>query len=192
MLEQKAGDVNCEFRGAPEIGVIFQDPHFLSWRTVEDNVSAPLAKEGLGSEELHKLVAVALHRTALEGSAKRFPDELSGGMRARAALARALVTNPSLIIADEPFGSVDAFLRRKFYDLLVSYVEKGPCGVLLVTHDIVSAMDFADRCVLIPITKGATTQTFDLNGLLGDRVLRKRNVEFSSLQSKLFDLLDES
>jgi len=128
---------------APAPGFVFQDPRLLPWLTVADNLRA--AAPSLGREAVEE----ALARVGLAGQGDAFPQQLSGGMQRRAALARALVANPGLLLLDEPFVSLDAALVREMQQLLAGLIEAGRPTVLLVSHAAEDAARLADRAVVL-------------------------------------------
>ena len=138
------------------VGMAFQNPTLLPWRTVLENVMLPLEvspehKFRLRSERAHYLeIAHELLRSVgLEGSEKRFPWELSGGMQQRASLCRALVHSPEVLLLDEPFGALDTFTREEMWMALDRlYLERRPT-VVLFTHDLREAVLLADTVYVV-------------------------------------------
>ncbi|MGW3290864.1 ABC transporter ATP-binding protein [Streptomyces sp. NPDC001002] len=129
---------------APErVSVVFQDSRLLPWRRVLDNVLLGL---GAGGEEKGR---AALAEVGLAGRERAWPGELSGGEQQRAALARSLVREPELLLADEPFGALDALTRIKMHALLRELWERHRPSVLLVTHDVDEAIVLADRVLVL-------------------------------------------
>ncbi|MZD05545.1 ATP-binding cassette domain-containing protein [Streptomyces sp. SID5785] len=130
---------------APErVSVVFQDSRLLPWRRVLDNVL--LGAEGGDTAERGR---AALAEVGLEGRERAWPGELSGGEAQRAALARALVREPQLLLADEPFGALDALTRIRMHTLLRELWERHRPSVLLVTHDVDEAIVLADRVLVL-------------------------------------------
>jgi sulfonate transport system ATP-binding protein len=127
----------------PRIAVIFQDARLLPWMRVLDNVTLGLPAEMRGR------AAQALEEVGLAGRERSWPHELSGGEQQRVALARALVREPALLLADEPFGALDALTRIQMHDLLRRLSERHKPAVLLVTHDIDEAIALADRIIML-------------------------------------------
>lgn len=130
---------------APErVSVVFQDSRLLPWRRVLANVLLGLD----GSQAEHK-GREALAEVGLQGRERAWPNELSGGEQQRAALARSLVREPELLLADEPFGALDALTRIKMHNLLRELWERHRPSVLLVTHDVDEAIVLADRVLVL-------------------------------------------
>lgn len=128
----------------PRCAVVFQEPRLLPWKTVEQNVALG-ARGVVGAES----PATMLARVGLAGTERSWPHQLSGGMAQRAALARALVRRPAVLLLDEPFAALDAFTRLQMGDLLRETCRDRSQTVLLVTHDVDEALRLADRIVLL-------------------------------------------
>jgi sulfonate transport system ATP-binding protein len=130
---------------APErVSVVFQDSRLLPWRRVLDNVLL-----GLDGKDAARLGREALAEVGLKGRERAWPNELSGGEAQRAALARSLVREPELLLADEPFGALDALTRIKMHGLLRELWQRHRPSVLLVTHDVDEAVVLADRVLVL-------------------------------------------
>lgn len=123
--------------------IMFQEPRLLPWRTVAANVELGQRRAAPGASSLDMLERVGL--TGFDGS---YPHHLSGGMAQRAALARALVGQPGVLLLDEPFASLDALTRLRMQDLLVEACREPRPTVVMVTHDVDEALRLADRVVL--------------------------------------------
>ena len=136
-----------EVRG-PEraVGVVFQEPRLFPWLSLADNVAFGLPDRG--SERSRALVGETLGVVGLSDFAQALPKELSGGMAQRAALARALVTEPQVLLLDEPFSSLDAFTRMRLQDHLLAAWSRYRPTLVLVTHDLDEAVYLADRVIL--------------------------------------------
>jgi sulfonate transport system ATP-binding protein len=130
---------------APErVSVVFQDSRLLPWRRVLDNVLL-----GTDGREAAERGRAALAEVGLAGRERAWPNELSGGEAQRAALARSLVREPELLLADEPFGALDALTRIRMHTLLRELWERHRPSVLLVTHDVDEAIVLADRVLVL-------------------------------------------
>jgi len=127
-----------------KVSMVFQDSRLLPWRRVLSNVVF-----GLGESDARSRGREALAEVGLEGREKAWPHELSGGEQQRAALARSLVRDPQLLLADEPFGALDALTRIRMHGLLHSLCERHQPAVLLVTHDVDEAIVLADRVIVL-------------------------------------------
>jgi phospholipid/cholesterol/gamma-HCH transport system ATP-binding protein len=129
-----------------KIGYLFQSSALFDSITVADNVAFPLRRHTKKSkDEIHSIVQDRLKDVELGKEAGKWPSELSGGMRKRIALARALVLNPRILLVDEPSSGLDSITAREIYDLLLSLKKKHEATLICVTHDAIGARKFADR-----------------------------------------------
>ncbi len=140
----------------PEMGLVFQDANLLPWLNVWQNVALGLRLRAGRKQGVNVANAVnrSLQSVGLDGFARLYPHQLSGGMAQRAALARALVRQPRLLLMDEPFAALDAFTRRHLQSLLVQLVRERDTAVLLVTHDIDEALFIGDQVLLMTARPG--------------------------------------
>jgi sulfonate transport system ATP-binding protein len=139
--------------GNDNIGMMFQEPRLLPWLSVKNNISFGLEKEGRKTNKYQTY----LDLVGLAGFENHYPKDLSGGMAQRTAIARALITDPEVLLLDEPFSALDAFTKMQLQDLLLSIWQKKQTTMLLVTHDIDEALYLCDR---IFILKGQPGEIF--------------------------------
>ena len=148
----------------PDRGVVFQQTALFPWLSVEDNIAFGLslrANQGKGNRQ--QVVERMLQRTGLSAFRERRPAELSGGMRQRAAIASVLAINPSTLLMDEPFGSLDSLTRSIMQDFLLEIWEEQRKTVVLVTHDIDEAIYLADKTVVMTAQPGRICEVIDVN-----------------------------
>jgi NitT/TauT family transport system ATP-binding protein len=131
------------------LGFVFQDATLLPWATAEENIWLPLRLRGIDRREAAPQIAAALERVGLNGFAGARPRELSGGMRMRVSIARALVSRPRLLLMDEPFAALDEFTRHKLQEDLQGLRRELGCTILFVTHSIYEAAFLARRIVMM-------------------------------------------
>jgi sulfonate transport system ATP-binding protein len=140
--------------------VIFQDARLLPWKRVLDNVVL-----GLKGADARASGRTALAEVELAGREEAWPTELSGGEQQRVSLARCLVREPELLLADEPFGALDALTRLRMHDLLRRLCARHRPAVLLVTHDVDEAMDLADRVLVLDNGRIALDREIEIAGI---------------------------
>jgi NitT/TauT family transport system ATP-binding protein len=136
-------------RHAGEIGFVFQEPTLMPWATVADNVRLPFRLRGDAGADAEPKVAQALERVGLARFAEAYPRELSGGMKMRASIARALVTEPSLLLMDEPFAALDEITRFKLNNDLLALWQMLRRTVIFVTHSVFESVYLSQRIVVM-------------------------------------------
>jgi NitT/TauT family transport system ATP-binding protein len=134
---------------APRTAFVFQDAHLLPWRNVLRNVALPLELLGTPRAQRKDRALAAIERVGLSEAIKRYPMQLSGGMRMRVSLARALVTDPELLLLDEPFAALDEITRQQLDEQLRALWNDRRMTVLFVTHSINEAAFLADRAIVL-------------------------------------------
>jgi len=136
------------------IGFVFQDPTLMPWASVFNNVSLPLVLEGIAAASIAGRVTTALDRVGLTKFAEAYPRELSGGMRMRVSIARALVTEPQLLLMDEPFAALDEITRFKLNNDLLQVWQATGTTVVFVTHSVFESVYLSNRILVITARPG--------------------------------------
>ena len=153
LLAPQRGSVTLDDRPIvgpdPRVGLVFQEPRLLPWRSVADNVTYPLELAGWPRDRRDERLATLLDLVGLSESARARPSQLSGGMRQRAAIARALALEPEVLLLDEPFSALDALTRERFNLELLELWERTGSTIVIVTHSIPEAILLADRVVVM-------------------------------------------
>jgi sulfonate transport system ATP-binding protein len=171
----------------PAIGIVFQEPRLLPWLTVADNVGFGLMERP--ASERRARVAHALEKVGLAEHTGRWPKDLSGGQQQRVAIARAFVTNPKVLLLDEPFSALDAFTRASLHEHLLGLWEDSRPTVLLVTHDVQEAVTLADRAIVMQPKPGRIYDELPL-GLARPR--DRTSPAFESSTRRVLAALDRS
>jgi NitT/TauT family transport system ATP-binding protein len=133
----------------PRLAFVFQDAQLLPWRSVLDNVALPLELQGVSRPEARDRARAPLADVELSDVHERYPDQLSGGMRMRVSIARALVTDPEILLLDEPFAAVDELTRQRLDERLRTLWLTRRMTVVFVTHALAEAAFLADRALVM-------------------------------------------
>jgi NitT/TauT family transport system ATP-binding protein len=175
--------------GDGRVGLAFQQPRLVPWRTTLENVAMPLELAGVPSGDRHARGHVALERVGLASAGRLRPRELSGGMAQRAALARALVTDPPVLLLDEPFSALDALTRETFNSELQELWLEERRTVVLVTHSVAEAVALADRVVVMTPRPGRVARVVDVDLARPRPGLLLGNARAAELASEVRDAL---
>ena len=173
-----------------ERGLVFQDPTLFPWLNIYENITFGLKARGIYREK-KKEVKEFIDLVKLDGFDKALPHQLSGGMAQRAALARALVNHPKVLLMDEPFGALDAFTRMNMQDELLRIWKERGTTMIMVTHDVDEAVYLSDR-IFVMTPRPAKIETI-VNVEIGrnEKYGRKRDSgDFLNLRSKILRLLN--
>ncbi|SFC18591.1 ABC transporter ATP-binding protein [Tropicimonas isoalkanivorans] len=172
LLEPASGRV---LRTGRRTAIVFQDPRLLPWRTALANVAFALKADRLASAERRDRAMAALASVGLRGDdVRKYPRQLSGGMRQRVALARALVIEPDLLLLDEPFGALDRPLARQMQSLARDHVDRRRAAALVVTHDPREAADIAEHVAVLSPAPARVTSQRALPGHVASRTEAER------------------
>jgi sulfonate transport system ATP-binding protein len=133
----------------PDRGIVFQDHRLFPWLTVADNIGLGLEAANVPSAEQHRRVAENIALVGLNGFENAYPHQLSGGMAQRAAIARALVGEPEILLLDEPLGALDSLTRAYLQEELLRIWRQGGVTMIMITHDVEEAVYLSDRVVVM-------------------------------------------
>lgn len=151
-------------RAQTDIGIVFQSPVLMAWRNALDNVLVQIEmREGLDKKEYRGRALALLDKVGLRGFERHLPNQLSGGMRQRVAISRALIHNPPLLLMDEPFGALDELTRDQMLLDLRSICTEGGKTVLFITHSIREAVFLSDRIVVMTPRPGRVDSVLDID-----------------------------
>lgn len=156
------GDIAWAGGQRPDIGFVFQEPNLMPWADLFANVYLPLRLAGVGRREAAPKVEAALCAVGLADRAKALPRQLSGGMKMRASIARALVDEPRLLLLDEPFAALDEITRWQLNDLLVDLAATRGATIVFVTHSVFESAFLADRVAIMAARPGRIVELFPI------------------------------
>jgi NitT/TauT family transport system ATP-binding protein len=187
--EVRIGSPSHPFDPSKDVGMVFQAPLLLKWRRILENVLLPAEILGLSMKEARERARHLLRMVGLAGAEAKYPYELSGGMQQRAAIARALVHDPKLVLMDEPFGALDALTREKMnLELLRIWKEAGKT-IIFVTHGISEAVFLGTRVVVLTAGPARMADNFEVD-LAHPRTLDMKTQErFGEYTRRVYRLL---
>ena len=163
-------------------GIVFQEHRLFPWLTVEENIAFGLSEESY--ERREQKVREQVKLVKLNGFEKAYPHQLSGGMSQRAAIARAIVNQPEILLLDEPFGALDAFTKIQMHEEVLRIREADHTTMILVTHDIDEAIYLGDRVVVMSNRPGTVRRIFKINL---PRPRDRNSDEFVRIRRKIYE-----
>ena len=175
----------AERQPSSERGLVFQDPNLFPWLTVRRNIQSGLIARGVLHEKKEE-VDQFMRLVGLETFANVYPHHLSGGMAQRAALARALINHPRVLLLDEPLGALDAFTRMRMQDEVLGLWQARRTTMLLVTHDIDEAIYMSDRIMIMTPRPGRIERTIEVTL---SRPRQRDSRDFLQLRSDILNFL---
>jgi NitT/TauT family transport system ATP-binding protein len=187
----------AELRGAPPAGslnpltFVFQDFALLPWCTVAANVAFPLEHTALDADARRAVVADALQRTGLLEFRTAHPKQLSGGMRQRVGIARALAVRPAILLMDEPLSALDSQTRELLMEDFIRLLADGTMGAVYVTHNLEEAVRLADRIVVLSRRPGRVRKVVDIPMTRAERGAIDARGKLLALQNELWSLIRE-
>src|SRR6185369_630948 len=187
----------AELRGAPPAGslnpltFVCQDLALLPWRTVEANVAFPLVHTALDTTTRRAVVADALRRTGLLDFRGAYPKQLSGGMRQRVGIARALAVRPATLLMDEPLSALDSQTRELLMEDFIRLLSDGAMGAVYVTHNLEEAVRLADRIVVLSRRPGRVREIVTIAMTRAERGGVAARGRLLNLQDQLWSLIRE-
>jgi len=171
----------------PDRGIVFQEYALFPWRTVQDNIKYGLEEKGVPRDEVERVVQKYLRLMGLQGFQRKYPRELSGGMKQRVALARTLAYEPDVLLMDEPFGALDAQTRELQQDELLAIWREKKSTVLFVTHSVEEAVYLSEKVVVMTTRPGRIKSVIDIDL---DRSRHREDVvtspEFAQLKNRVW------
>jgi ABC-type nitrate/sulfonate/bicarbonate transport system ATPase subunit len=170
-------------------GMVFQAYTSFAWLTVQQNIEYGLKLKGMPAAERRALADQYLEAVGLKDSARKFPKELSGGMKQRVAIARSLINKPKLLLMDEPFGALDPQTRWGMQGLLLDISRKEDNTILFVTHDVSEAVYLADTVIVLSKRPAQIVEKVDVPHFTERDLALKSKPEFRDCEKQLLDLL---
>lgn len=174
----------------PRLSLMFQQANLMPWRTVSQNIALPLELRGVEAKLIANNVAEMIQLIGLEGFEDSWPAELSGGMAQRVALARAFISDPDLLLLDEPFGSLDALTRERMAGELLQLWQARPRPVIMVTHSISEALLLSDRVMVFSPRPGSIVLDLQVSLARPRNEELRYSTEFLKMEKKLHQAIN--
>jgi NitT/TauT family transport system ATP-binding protein len=179
-----------EIRGtSPKVGMVFQEYSLFPWRSVIDNIAFGLEMRGIAKNERYRIAERYLNLVNLVQFRNNYPSELSGGMRQRVAVARALALDPVLLLMDEPFGALDAQTRNMLQKELLDIWEATKKTIVFITHSVDEAVYLSDRIVVLTPRPGRICRIFPVDL---PRPRDRTSPEFAQVRREVLDLINQN
>ena len=184
-------DGHPSMRPSPEKGFVFQHFNLFPWRTVLTNAEYGLELQGVPRDQRRERALATLHAMGLAGFEHHYPSEISGGMRQRVGIARALLLRPKVLLMDEPFGALDAMTRELMGDDLLALVRRERLTVLFVTHSVDEAVYLSDRIFAMSRRPGKIIRVFDSEARRsrGESDNPRARPDFAELRDEVWSLI---
>jgi len=173
----------------PKVGFVFQEYSLFPWRTVIDNIAFGLEMRGVSEEDRYMVAEWFIDLVNLTQFRDSYPSELSGGMRQRVAVARALTLDPVLLLMDEPFGALDAQTRNMLQKELLQIWQKTKKMIIFITHSVDEAVYLADRIIVMTPRPGRICRNFEVPL---PRPRDRTSVEFAQVRRDVLDLINQN
>lgn len=183
---------NYDVSGKPEreVGFVFQEPTLMPWATVFDNVYLPHLLKNRSKAEVSSQVREVLDLVGLSGFANAYPRELSGGMKMRVSVARALVTRPKLLLMDEPFAALDEITRTRLSNDLLDIWSKAKCTIIFVTHSVFESVYLSQRIVVMAARPGRIVGELEVDAPYPRTTEFRLSPEYAGYCRQVSNLLD--
>ena len=191
LLKPDAGEIAFP-GGKPETGFVFQEPTLMPWRKALDNVRLPLELKGVARGVAEARSRTALERVGLKGFEKSYPRELSGGMKMRVSIARAIAAAPKLLLMDEPFAALDELTRQSLNDDLLKLWREDGLTVIFVTHSVFESTYLSSRVVVMTPRPGRVAAEIALPAPDNRDAHYRLSPEFSANAAKVSAALREA
>jgi len=189
----QSGSINLdgeEIQGpSPKVGFVFQEYSLFPWRNVIDNIAFGLEMNGIVREERYRIAEHYLDLVNLSQFRDSYPSELSGGMRQRVAVARALALDPVLLLMDEPFGALDAQTRNMLQQEILGIWQKTKKTVVFITHSVDEAVYLSDRIIVLTPRPGRICKIFPVEL---PRPRDRTSVEFAQVRREVLNLINQN
>jgi NitT/TauT family transport system ATP-binding protein len=194
LLPPSAGEISRRPDGNGRLFncMVFQDLALFPWKTVSQNVALGRQFQDRGQPGLQEATKEVLRRMRLSGCDSHYPSELSGGMKQRVALARAFLSDPEVLLMDEPFGSLDAATRRLLQEELLRFQEEHRTTVVLVTHSIEEAIRLCDRIVLLSAAPGRIIGEITIPFTRPREISLLRDPRFADISRDIWERLSQA